>query len=103
MITRIPHAAKPLRKWISFLGLAAVCSVWSGCALPQMAQQQRKPKPSQEKFSCGEHIPKSRLSPAEFEAAAQTSTPLPKSANGPITYENVQTDWKPRGANGQSH
>jgi hypothetical protein len=102
MSTRIFHEMNSLRKWISVLGLAAACGAWSGCALPQMAQKQR-PKPSQDKFSCGEHIPKSKLSPAEFEAAAQASTPLPKPGNSPVTYENVQTDWKPRGANGNLH
>ncbi|MFO0917540.1 MAG: hypothetical protein U0872_04405 [Planctomycetaceae bacterium] len=80
---------------------AIVCAGICGCALPQLAQQKGRPKPSQEKFSCGESIPKSKLSPAEFEAATRTSTPLP-AANGGAAYQNVQTDWTPRAADGSS-
>jgi hypothetical protein len=90
------------------LCLCLACSWGSGCSTAPLMKQQAR-KPSQEKFSCGERIPKSKLTPEEFEAATQQSRPIvpagygesqPGAGTGYPQPPNVQTNWAPPDAAG---
>lgn len=94
-----PPGRNHLWRLVAGLCLCLASGWWSGCSTAPLMKQ-RAQKPSQEKFSCGERIPKSKLTPAEFEAATQQSSPIVPAGYGEYQRPDTQSNWAPPDAAG---